>query len=427
MTQVLLYTDKNTARLRYVLKVLEQLMGVHFSITQNQDVFYSASGMKIYYGIPRQLGRFLSIAPQGILEGNGIQKQSIVVKRTAGIPYFFESLKKGFFAFDVFAASFYLLSRYEEYLPSQKDAQGRYLAKNSIAFKEGFLLKPIVHYWAKWLSKALIEQYGVFNTAPLSAYEFELTVDVDQAYAFTGKTLVNTLISLAYSLLNGRFLSYLNVVFGKEKDPYDHTLFFKELSQKYHLTPRFFIHLGGRAKHDPVGLSKKVLKKYIDKLRSLGSVGLHPSYHSTRSPSTLNKEHALFKALNGGELIASRQHFIFLDFPQTYSAMLEKGVEEDYTMGYPEASGFRAGIAFPFFWFDLLENKETTLKIFPFWLMDIHRNRGAISLEKIAEVHQELRRLKAYNSIVIHSHLFALSLDPLQQKEQAIQFIQYGH
>ncbi len=51
---------------------------------------------------------------------------------------FFET--SGDFPFDIFAASFYLLSRYEEYLPHEKDMYGRYAHTNSLAFREHFLI-----------------------------------------------------------------------------------------------------------------------------------------------------------------------------------------------------------------------------------------------------------------------------------------------
>jgi len=39
-------------------------------------------------------------------------------------------------------------------------------------------------------------------------------------------------------------------------------------------------------------------------------------------------------------------------------------------MGYPEEPGFRAGISRPFFFYDLLEDRKSGLRITPFQLMD---------------------------------------------------------
>lgn len=39
-------------------------------------------------------------------------------------------------------------------------------------------------------------------------------------------------------------------------------------------------------------------------------------------------------------------------------------------MGYPDEPGFRAGIARPYFFYDLEEEKQTGLRIVPFQVMD---------------------------------------------------------
>ena len=39
-------------------------------------------------------------------------------------------------------------------------------------------------------------------------------------------------------------------------------------------------------------------------------------------------------------------------------------------MGYPEEPGFRAGIARPFYFYNIADDKQTPLKIIPFQVMD---------------------------------------------------------
>ena len=40
-------------------------------------------------------------------------------------------------------------------------------------------------------------------------------------------------------------------------------------------------------------------------------------------------------------------------------------------MGYPDKVGYRASIATPFYFYDLVNEQQTNLKIFPFVVMDV--------------------------------------------------------
>jgi hypothetical protein len=56
--------------------------------------------------------------------------------------------------------------------------------------------------------------------------------------------------------------------------------------------------------------------------------------------------------------------------PRSYNNILRAGITEDYSMGYPDQPGFRAGIARPYYFYDVSEDKLTDLKIIPFQVMD---------------------------------------------------------
>jgi hypothetical protein len=62
--------------------------------------------------------------------------------------------------FDIFSAAFYLMSRYEEYLPSIRDKHDRFDAKQSLAYKENFLHQAVVDRWAIQLEKLILEKYS---------------------------------------------------------------------------------------------------------------------------------------------------------------------------------------------------------------------------------------------------------------------------
>jgi hypothetical protein len=69
-------------------------------------------------------------------------------------------------------------------------------------------------------------------------------------------------------------------------------------------------------------------------------------------------------------VVKSRQHFLKMKFPDTYRNLIQVGIYEDYTLGYHDRIGFRAGICVSFPFFDLLQNQKTELQLYPLIFMD---------------------------------------------------------
>jgi hypothetical protein len=56
---------------------------------------------------------------------------------------------------DVFGSAFAMLTRYEEAIPGERDAYGRYPAAAALAVRENFLRTPIVDAYVELLRAAL--------------------------------------------------------------------------------------------------------------------------------------------------------------------------------------------------------------------------------------------------------------------------------
>jgi len=84
----------------------------------------------------------------------------------------------------------------------------------------------------------------------------------------------------------------------------------------------------------------------------------------------LQTEKERLEYLTGTDIRSARQHFLKLHLPHTYRNLLNIGIKNDYTLGYPDAVGFRAGVCLPFVFFNLSQNKITDLTLYPLTAMD---------------------------------------------------------
>ena len=143
---MIIYANKITPRLQYVADFIgKAIAGEPFQLTTDSFYFNDFNGPKINYGYEEIFDNEFLIINYPLLFEDSIKKQKISCFKLNDFPAFFKS--EGDYPFDIFSAVFYLLSRYEEYLPHQKDIYGRYAHENSIAFKENFLHLPLINFW----------------------------------------------------------------------------------------------------------------------------------------------------------------------------------------------------------------------------------------------------------------------------------------
>ena len=201
---ILVYTHHITPRLSYVFNVLfKHFLSYDIRFTIHFDEFISYDGMKISY-TKKPLGNELFFSSHSILFEKGILDQSIHVKSWNGKKIFFEQTESSALPFDIFAASFYLLSRYEECLPHIKDRFHRFPAKESLAYKNDFLKVPIIEYWLKDLVAVIQSKFPSFQ--PISRrFKFVNTIDVDSAYCYLEKGLIRTIGAICRSLIQFDF------------------------------------------------------------------------------------------------------------------------------------------------------------------------------------------------------------------------------
>lgn len=373
MEKLLIYTHKTTNRNRYIFNfILKEILHIPFVITNNKEEFIQHNGPAIAY-CNQPIGKGLFIQSKNILFENGLSEQNIHISEVNGCPAFFTTSEKCTFGFDIFAASFFLVSRYEEYLPHIRDIYNRFDATSSIAFQGNFLQMPVIDKWAIQLKKIIQEHYPSY-VIPERKYNYVSTIDIDNAFAYREKGFVRTIGGYARALKNmdvKELKERTNVLLGKEKDPYDTYDHLLDIQKKYNINTIYFFLLGDYGVNDKnVPSQSHKFQSLIKSIADYSDTGIHPSFASNKHPERLKKEIGRLSKIVNNEIHKSRQHFLKLVFPETYRNLIMYDILEDYSMGYASHPGFRAGTCTPFSFYDLDSEIETKLKIYPFTFME---------------------------------------------------------
>lgn len=347
-------------------------MLVEYSIDSNFDNFKKIEGCKINYSDFNTTDA-IQITPASLLFEKTIVPIETEVffwkKNTA----FFKT-GNGEVPFDLFSATFFLISRYEEYLSSEKDMHGRFKAVNSFAYKNSFLQKPVIDLWCFELKKIIAEKFGnQLNTQ--KEFEYIATFDIDNAFAYKYKgvfrTVANSIREIGKLDFKQLFTRW-KVILGFLKDPFDTYDYIFNAIETNELKSIFFFLIGDYHKHDKnLNYKKKRFKDLISWINQKTEVNIHPSYHSNKNFEFINIEKKRLELIVEKKIESSRQHYLKLSFPETYRSLINANICNDYTMGYSEQPGFRASTCTPFNFYDLEIEEKTNLKIYPFAYMEV--------------------------------------------------------
>lgn len=431
---MILYTAHITPRVAY----MAQWMGLYFFgkpliINSNKESLNENEPILNYSAEQLSFNNF-QIHPQPLLLEAGIQQQTICVKKDKILPYFFET--PGDFYFDVLAASFYLMQRYEEYLPYQKDQYGRYAHQNSIAFKENFLHLPLVNLWMEEFKKVLLIKFPTLAFKE-KKFHFIPTYDIDIAYSYKGKGVVRSLGRIIKSFLKGNsadVVDRVKVVTGKEKDPFDIYDELDELHQYYNLNPIYFFLLAAYQKgYDKnISVDSNKLKSLISSVSAKYITGIHPSWQSFLKDDILLQEINTYISLaQADKCTVNRQHYIRFVLPQTFQQLLDKTeIRSEYSMGYGSINGFRASVSTPYYWYNLEMEKATELEIHPFCYMEANSiyEQNDTTQQALVQLIDYANVIKAIGGTMItvfHNSNIGRSIDGRKWMEMYKQFLNH--
>ena len=274
---------------------------------------------------------------------------------------------------DFFASSFFMLTRYYEVVNPITDEHNRFPDRKSLAFVEDFIERPIVNEYLElfWL---LLKKLQPTLQRKERNFKLNLTHDIDYLKLGTIRKRIRSLLSQLFRKKSFRgFLIELGLniawIFTIRKNAINYLL---HTSRKYGFQSTFYFLLNGTSKldnrYDPY--SSKV-RGIINKIMENGhKVGLHSSYSSYLDFDQLLKEKNILKDIIDTENFGVRNHYLRIKVPESLRLFEKANLTHDSSLGYSQRYGYRAGTCYPYYLFDVLENRKLTIKEYPLMIMD---------------------------------------------------------
>lgn len=285
---------------------------------------------------------------------------------------------------DIFGSVFFMLSRYEEAVaPSVRDDHDRFPASASVAFREGFLDRPIVDeyvdvLWAcmKRLWPDLRRRSRQYKMMPTHDVDVVSTV-IGRPWSKVGRSAMGDIIRRRSPAgACGRLLTRARNSY--DDDPLNTFDFLMEQSESHDLVSEFYF-MTGDGKCGPDGtysIDAPFVQRLMKRIHDRGHlIGLHASYGTFRTAKAIRGEfdHLLRVAEKlridqprwGG-----RQHYLRFGVPETWASWDEAGLDYDSTLSYADHVGFRCGTCHEFPVFDLRRRTQLRLTERPLIAMD---------------------------------------------------------
>lgn len=284
---------------------------------------------------------------------------------------------------DIIAGSFFLLSRYEEWIcENKRDKHGRFIGKESIAYKANFLHKPLVDEYG-FLLRKLLRESGLSVSEPESRIsKVNLTHDVDIPLLYACKRHLlkaairsfknkNTELIKAIRSYRGNFeqdsaytfpwIIAQNHIFKKSyKGNFENIFFFKAAVKIFEQDKPTY------------DLKNKAIQQLFSMAKNAeASIGLHASYRSGDEPQLIAMEKERLEMACNVNVEYNRHHYLRIKEVEDLEYLLMCGISDDFTMGYPDVAGFRLGTSRAVKWINPATKKIRPLTLHPLTIMDV--------------------------------------------------------
>jgi hypothetical protein len=365
----------------------------------------------VYYGTPEQSPSCTRIVIVPAVRDLAITGLPVTpLQLVDGMPLLFGSPKierengKLVVYADIIASSFFLLSRYEEILKSEcRDQHGRFLAKDSIIFQQGYGSRPLVDEYGVLLKKWL-KEFGVEVLSEQRGFsKVYLTHDVDVPFRFERlnvvcKQYIKNILHYNYcgSPLK-KYISERNDDFYTFPAIIDYDLNCREKLPHISVESIYFlISAGSLFNRQYYNFSSRKIARLMGDLKKSGAVlGLHVSYEAGVYPQELPSEVKRFIERVGTYSGFSRHHYLQWREPEDVVPMEQAGITDDFTLSYADVAGFRVGTCHPYRFINPRTKSLSNIIIHPLEIMEC-------TLDSEVYMHLDYEQALEYSKDVIN-------------------------
>ena len=306
---------------------------------------------------------------------------------------------------DLVASTLFLLSRWEEAAGAARDEHDRFPHTESVAFRQGFLDRPLIDEYAlilrEWI-RVLLPSW-----APTTgSFRIQLSHDIDVVRPFgTLGSAVRTIVTDLVKRRDPAHSAWSAEQACTQMLAPDRTDFFRgirqlaEISKRHHMRSAFYVMAADSGPYDS-GYDPRhpQVRACIRELRAEGfEIGFHPSYRTLGDPELMAVEKGRVEEAVGAVCQGGRQHYLRFRVPETWRQWERLGLTYDSTMTFAGHEGFRCGTSHAYRPFDLEQNRELEIWERPLIVMDgtLRQYRGLTPEQAIDRVRELARRCQA--------------------------------
>jgi hypothetical protein len=283
---------------------------------------------------------------------------------------------------DIIASAFFMLTRWEEYVLSDRDEHDRFPAAASLAFRCNFLDRPVVNEYAGMLWQ-MLQYLGCRQKTGATPFHFVLTHDVDALLKWLDwKHVLHTAAGDIVKRRQpktalSRITEYRKIRRQEIKDPFDTFDWLMDLSESLQLKSHFYFMSTARSpspndRHSPYPLNHPRTRAIFQKIKTRGHItGFHPGYETINDEAAWASQREQLEKASEASVNCGRQHYLRFQVPYTWQLWENQGMETDSTCGYADREGFRCGTGHRFPVFNILTRKKLKLHEQPLIFMDV--------------------------------------------------------